>query len=120
MNEKETWGYHLLLNMHNCNPDKIRDADFIKRFVSNLCKLIDMKRFGDTVVVHFGEDEKVAGFSMTQLIETSLISAHFANKTNTVYFDIFSCREYNEDTTIKFCMDAFESTDCTHHFIPRY
>ncbi len=32
---------------------------------------------------------------MTQLIETSLISGHFANKTNTVYLDVFSCKYYD-------------------------
>jgi len=34
----------------------------IKQFVRDLCELIQMKRFGETVVVNFGEEEKVAGF----------------------------------------------------------
>jgi hypothetical protein len=32
-----------------------------------------------------------------QLIETSLISAHFANLTNTVYLDVFSCKPYDPE-----------------------
>ncbi len=86
---------------------KIRDADYIKSFVVQLCDLIEMKRFGETQVVHFGEDEKVAGFSMVQLIETSLISAHFANLTNTVYLDVFSCKAYDPEVVQQFSQTSF-------------
>jgi S-adenosylmethionine/arginine decarboxylase-like enzyme len=37
----------------------------------------------------------VAGYSMIQLIETSLISGHFANESNAAYLDIFSCKNYD-------------------------
>jgi len=66
-----------------------------------------MKRFGDTQVVNFGEDERVAGYSMVQLIETSLISAHFANLTNTVYLDVFSCKPYDPETVKRFSQEYF-------------
>jgi S-adenosylmethionine/arginine decarboxylase-like enzyme len=80
------------IDLYDCDPKIIRDAEAIKEFVVKLCDLIKMKRFGKTQVIHFGEDERVAGYSMTQLIETSLISAHFANQTNTTYLDVFSCK----------------------------
>jgi S-adenosylmethionine decarboxylase len=70
-----------------------------------------MKRFGETVVVHFGDDERVAGFSMTQLIETSLISAHFANQTGSVYLDIFSCKYYEPETAAEFAKTFFKGSD---------
>ena len=57
--------------------------------------------------VHFGEDERVAGYSMVQLIETSLISAHFANLTNTVYLDVFSCKEYDTEAVRNFSQNFF-------------
>jgi S-adenosylmethionine/arginine decarboxylase-like enzyme len=66
-----------------------------------------MKKFGKTVVVNFGEDPRVSGFSMTQLIETSLISGHFANNTNAVYLDVFSCKEYPPHKTAEFCREFF-------------
>jgi len=50
------------LDLYDCNPDTIRDADKIKQYVVELCTLIDMKRFGDCQVVHFGEEERVQGF----------------------------------------------------------
>ena len=91
----EFWGVLTSIDLHGCDPETIRDAGKIKEYVKKLCELIGMKRFGETEVVHFGEDEKVAGFSMTQLIETSLISGHFANLINASYIDIFSCKLYD-------------------------
>lgn len=41
-----------------------------------------------------GCEPRVSGYSMTQLIETSLISGHFANESNAAYLDIFSCKFY--------------------------
>ena len=114
------WGLASSIDIYNCDPDLIRDADAIRRFVVELCDLIEMKRFGETVVVNFGEDERVAGYSMTQLIETSLISAHFANLTNTVYLDVFSCKMYDAETVRNFAQKFFKGTHCILNVTPRY
>jgi S-adenosylmethionine decarboxylase len=90
--EATPWGILTSMDLYGCNPDIIRDAEKIKRFVVELCDRIEMKRFGECQVVHFGQDERVAGYSMIQLIETSLISGHFANQSNAAYIDIFSCK----------------------------
>lgn len=110
--EEKVWGIASAIDIYNCNPVKIRDADLIRRFVVELCDLIEMKRFGETQVVHFGEDERVAGYSMVQLIETSLISAHFANQTNAVYLDVFSCKPYDPEKVELFAREYFEGSHC--------
>jgi S-adenosylmethionine decarboxylase len=109
--EQDAWGLLASIDLHGCDGDAIRDAEKIKQFVLELCERIGMKRFGDTVVVNFGEDEKVAGFSMTQLIETSLISAHFANQTNATYLDIFSCKYYNPFEAAEWAKEFFKASD---------
>jgi S-adenosylmethionine/arginine decarboxylase-like enzyme len=121
--EKEAqslWGLASSIDIYHCDPDLIRDAEAIRRFVVELCDLIEMKRFGETVVVNFGEDERVAGYSMTQLIETSLISAHFANLTNTIYLDVFSCKLYNPETVRGFAQKFFKGTHSILNVTPRY
>lgn len=102
----QCWGLLASIDARKCNAELIRSADAIKKFVIQLCDLIKMKRFQDTLVVNFGEDEKVAGYSMVQLIETSLISGHFANLTDSAYIDIFSCKIY----------DPYEAAEFTKHF----
>ncbi len=108
--QEQIWGLASSIDVYDCDPATIRNADEIKRFVIELCDLIEMKRFQDTQVVHFGEDEKVAGFSMVQLIETSLISGHFANLTNTAYLDVFSCKSYDPDTVASFAKEFFSGS----------
>jgi len=81
------WGVSSCIDLYDCDLHVMQDADAIKRFVRELCDLIKMRRFGETQVVRFGDDPRVTGFSMTQLIETSLVSAHFADNSQTVYFD---------------------------------
>ena len=48
---------------------------------------------------------------MAQLIESSLVSGHFANKTNNVYLDIFSCKYYNPKEVAEFAKNFFEASD---------
>ena len=103
----EVWGIASAIDIYECDPAKIRDAELIKQFVVDLCELIKMKRYGETQVIHFGEDEKVAGYSMVQLIETSLISAHFANLSNATYLDVFSCKAYDPERVRRFAQDYF-------------
>jgi S-adenosylmethionine/arginine decarboxylase-like enzyme len=107
--EATPWGLLTSMDLYGCNPETIRDAEKIKRFVVKLCDRIGMKRFGECQVVHFGEDERVAGYSMVQLIETSLISGHFANQSNAAYIDIFSCKSYDPDDVRDFAQDFFEA-----------
>jgi len=107
--QENPWGMSTCVDLKNCDPEIIRNADKIKQFVDELVQLIDMKKFGETVVVDFGENPKVSGFSMTQLIETSLISGHFANQSNAAYLDIFSCKAYPPYKMAEFCKNFFKS-----------
>lgn len=111
----DAWGISTCVDLYGCDPDSIRDADLIKRFVVELCDLIEMKRFGECTVVNFGEDEKVAGFSMIQLIETSLISGHFANASNNAYLDIFSCKYYDPRVVEDFAKRFFGAESAITH-----
>lgn len=109
--ENNSWGLSTAIDLHSCNPRLIRDAGKIKDFTIELCDLIKVKRFGECIIVHFGESEEIQGFSLVQLIETSLISGHFANMTNNAYIDIFSCKFYEPAIAIEFCKTFFEAKE---------
>jgi len=117
--DKSVWGIASSIDIYECDPVKIRDADIIRKFVVELCDLIQMRRFGETQVIHFGEEERVAGYSMVQLIETSLISAHFANLTNAVYLDVFSCKAYDPETVRRFAQAYFGGERSVLHLTER-
>lgn len=117
--QENAWGILTSLDIHNCDPAAIRDPKKIREFVVLLCEKIEMKRFGEPQIINFGEDERVSGYSLTQLIETSLISAHFANKTNNVYLDVFSCKYYDPKEVADFAKDFFQGNGMNLHVILR-
>ena len=114
------WGLYTSVDLYDCNPETIRSAEKIKKFVIELCDLIEMRRYGEPVVVNFGEDPRVSGFSMTQLIEASLISGHFAEQTNAAYIDVFSCKEYLPGVVADFCKKFFSAKEVKTSVVFRY
>ena len=117
--EGKAWGLCAAVDLQDCDPDLIRNADHIRRYVVELCDLIGMKRFGECQVVDFGQG-RVAGYSMVQLISTSLISGHFANDTNNAYLDIFSCKGYDPQIVETFSKDFFGARRSTATVTLRY
>ncbi|MDI9633810.1 MAG: S-adenosylmethionine decarboxylase [Methanolinea sp.] len=118
--KENAWGLCTMVDLKGCNPETIRDPEKIREFIVRLCDLIEMKRFGDPTIVHFGPNERVAGYSMTQLIETSLVSGHFANESNSAYLDIFSCKEYPPEKTAKFCKEFFGAKSMNYNVVFRF
>lgn len=101
------WGVALAIDLTGCDPAAIRDGDGIARFAVELCDRIGMRRFGPATVVRFGADPRVAGYSLVQLIETSLVSGHFADTSDAAYIDIFSCKPYPPHATLELCRAWF-------------
>ena len=114
-----SWGILTSIDLHHCDGATIRSAEKIREFVIELCERIKVTRFGEPTIVHFGEKEEIAGYSLVQLIETSLVSGHFANATNHVYLDIFSCAYYDADEAVTFSKKFFGAQDATVHTILR-
>ncbi len=106
-NSQGAWGILTSIDLFECDPESIRDGELIKRYLIELCELIDMKRFGEPIVVRFGADPRVQGYSAVQLIETSMIAGHFAEDSDSVYIDIFSCKFYDQEKATEFTKQFF-------------
>jgi S-adenosylmethionine/arginine decarboxylase-like enzyme len=113
------WGWHLALNLYECDLNLITSAEVIRDYVIRLCDLIEMRRFGEPVIVNFGEEPRVAGYSLVQLIETSSICGHFANESCSAYIDIFSCKYFDADLAARFTVDTFRAKKSTGVHITR-
>jgi S-adenosylmethionine decarboxylase len=103
------FGQELILNLYECNAEKICDAGVIKKFAETLCdEVIMMKRYGEPLIPHFGHDSPVtSGYSLVQLIETSSVTAHFSEYKKAVYLNIFSCKWFDPKKTKAFCKKWF-------------
>ena len=117
--EGKAWGLSTSVDLQDCHPETIQDRKHIEAYVIALCDLIGMKRYGECQIVHFGEG-RVAGYSMIQLIETSLISGHFANDTNRAYLDIFSCKGYDPKIVEAFSKKFFGAQTSASSMTFRY
>ena len=106
----EYWGVSSSIDLYDCDLALMQNAEAIREFVKILCDRIKMRRYGETQVVFFGDEPRVQGFSMTQLIETSLISAHFADASRAIYLDVFSCAPYDPEDAAQFAKDYFKAS----------
>lgn len=112
------WGWHLSVDASFCNRDKIADHDTIYNFTKQLVKDIDMVAHGEPEIVHFGDDDK-AGYTMTQLIQTSNICAHFANDLNAIFLDVFSCKPFDNQVVVELVKQYFGAEQINTNFIER-
>jgi len=102
------WGILAVINLYGCDKDIIKDKVKINDFVNKLCKKINIKKFGPTIIKRFGKNS-LKGYSVMQFIEASTIIIHFDEKDNRAFIDIFSCKEFNEKKIGKFSKEFFKA-----------
>ena len=112
-------GISSMFDCQGCN-NKIKNKKEIQKYVYELCNLIDVKRNGDCRIKYFGEHDRFAGLSMIQFIETSLISGHFSDSTESAYIDIFSCKPYDTLKVLEFTKAFFEAKSSKMDVYYRY
>ncbi len=103
------WGLSCCVDLCGCDLEIMSSAEKLAQYVVELCELIDMKRFGDPTIVNFGDDPRVSGYTLVQLIETSSITGHFANNSLRSYLDVFSCKEYDPEVVAEFSKKFFKA-----------
>ena len=105
--QQRPWGLEAAIDLFRCHPASIRDAENIRAFALALCDCIHMHRYGEPLVVHFGKQEHVSGYTLVQLIETSNINSHFIDQTNAGCLNIFSCASFPPYAAAAFCQEWF-------------
>jgi len=104
------YGMEVILDLYECDPKAIRSKKALAQYVTRLCKILRMEKYGKTLLPHFGYGaEHTAGYSMLQFIETSSITGHFSELWNAAYINIFSCRAFDAKKAVKFTVTYFKS-----------
>lgn len=117
MREENWWGRSCSVDLHGLDISLIKPEP-IKKYVRELCKLLNMKRHGPTMIGRFGKG-KLRGYSMMQFIETSSITAHFDDKGHRAFIDIFSCKKYNSKKAASFSKKFFKAKNAIAHTLER-
>lgn len=102
------WGKLVIINLYNCSKELITNKKKIKKFVGELCKKLNMKRFGPTRIKRFGEGS-LKGYSAIQFLSTSSITLHFDEEEKRAFIDIFSCKNFDSEVAEKFSKDFFKA-----------
>jgi S-adenosylmethionine decarboxylase len=106
---KKAWGLSCAFDFNGANKDKISSPEIVKQYIKELCDEINMKMYGETWIEKFAShDEKLYGITVLQAIETSSITAHFAENIGEIYLDVFSCAEYDPNKVLQFTNAFFE------------
>lgn len=114
-----SWGQHLILDCKGGN-ENIKNKYAIIAFVKELVPGIDMKAYGEPMVVHFAShDPTKGGYSLVQLIETSSITGHFVDANGDFYLDIFSCKDIPIEKAIEIVKLCFEPKEIKMNFLTR-
>ena len=118
------WGYEMVIDCKDCDEVAIKSADKIKKFVDELIKKIDMQKLGDFHYVDLEETPETlandtAGISCCQFISTSSITGHFANKSKSVYLNIFSCKPFKAQDVKKMIEKHFKPSAMREYYITR-
>lgn len=120
MKKERIYGYELILDLYECDPEIIRSKKALQEYIDKLCKLIRMKKYGKTLIPHFGDKKPYTkGYSLVQLIETSSITGHFSELWNSAHINIFSCKKYDEKKAAEFTKKFFQAKRITKRFILR-
>jgi S-adenosylmethionine decarboxylase len=114
----KVWGWHLSVDASFCDLDRIKSQENIYNFTKVLVKDIDMIAYGEPEIVYFGEGDKT-GYTMTQLISTSNICAHFVDEYNCLFLDVFSCKPFDNDVVTKLVQEYFGAKHFDTRFIER-
>lgn len=120
VNKEDPWGWELILDCFGSPVKKIKDEENIREFIKALVKNIDMVAYGEPFVERFAtHDEDKAGISFCQMIETSNITGHFAEKTGDFYINIFSCKTFDPEDAIGTVYSFFGPANHRSKFIER-
>ena len=119
--EADYFGQELILNLYDCDLEKISSEDAIREYVTTLCDdVIHMVRYGEPLIPHFGHDNPItSGYSLVQLIETSSVTGHFSEHMRSCYLNIFSCAWFDPEKAAAFTQDFFGAKRCDKTLLKR-
>ena len=92
----ETFGLHLMVDGYGCDPSKLGDEDFVRRFLDEFPGQIGMTKLMSPYVVTYAvSDHGASGLSGFVLIAESHVSIHTFPLDGYVSIDVFSCKPFD-------------------------
>ncbi len=117
---KESFGPHLMLDLSECNPDKLSDYNHVFNILDELPDKIGMTKITQPYVFPYSglvpEDKGITG---TVIIAESHISIHSFQEKDYCFVDVFSCKHFDVDLAAEYLISAFESKKYEKYVVNR-
>jgi len=96
------FGKLLIYDLRECCSANLNDKVVLQYFINDIIKIMNMKKVGDTIFEYFDETDfniknDLVGYSITQIISLSSITIHICEISKSVYIDIFTCCNINDE-----------------------
>lgn len=118
--KKEIFGPHLMLDLSDCNTDKLSDYNLVFSVLNELPGKIGMTKITQPYVFPYSglvpEDKGITG---TVIIAESHISIHTFQEKDYCFVDVFSCKDFNVEYAAEYLIDIFESKKYEKHIVNR-
>ena len=118
---KQNYGMELIMDLFDCDPKILASKKKLREFIVKICQLIKMKRYKEPLIERFGFGvDFTAGYSIAQLVETSLVSGHFSDLWKSAYVNIFSCKPFDTKKAKAFTKSFFKAKRIKSRFLIRH
>ena len=112
MNDNLSYGPHMILDLAQCDADKLADLGFVHDFLRDLPDHIGMTKITQPYVFRYaGAVPADAGVTGFVVIAESHISVHTYQHKGYAFVDLFSCRPFDMDAARDYIIQAFGSQD---------
>jgi S-adenosylmethionine decarboxylase len=104
------FGPHIMLDLNQCNVQKLSSIDVCFNLLNDLPDIIGMTKITQPHVFPYnGLVPDDAGITGVVIIAESHISVHTFPKKQYAFIDIFSCKPFNTDVAVQYCIELFQS-----------
>lgn len=121
MKNPRSFGYHLMLDLYRCDPNKVGDLNSCYRYLDELPRRIGMDKQSPPFIF-FTDAEKYpdkAGLSGWVPVVESGISIHTLSETNFISIDVYSCLEFDLEEVTRYTVDYFKPEKVEDQFVYR-
>jgi len=108
--QNELCHLHLAVNGKIKSRSKDISKSDAESFVKDLLVATDMKPLGP-LIWSGAEDLDFPGQSFVQMITTSHLSLHYFSDINEIYFDLYSCKDFNPEKVVELINSYFGLTN---------
>lgn len=120
MSHQKGFGPHLMLDLNQCNPECLNSIDHCFKLLNELPDHIGMTKITMPHVFPYeGLDPEDKGITGTVIIAESHLSIHTFPLKEYAFIDIFSCKPFQTQFAIDYCLNLFESKDPDIHITYR-